>query len=964
MKQTILTAIFCLFVTINSFSQTFSGGNGTELNPYKISSKSDMEALATAVNNGNNYSGKYFLVTRNLSGITTVIGGNINNYIRPFSGTFNGGGHTISVNIDISSSSILYVGVFGYSNGIIKNLGVKGTVSAYSDADYAMSYVGGICGYYSAGRIDSCYNSANIGSSIVCNSSSIHADSYAGGISGYTVVTAGEILNCYNDGTISSSVRAGTTAPPVTLSTSAYAGGICGYAVNVKVTNCYNTGNLSSSPLANGSGYAGGICGYFSGIQATISNSFSANTVITNTDSSNSGRIATGTGTIVNCYALSSLKINGSTVSSTNANGKDGKDETLTSFKTQIWNVNNLNWNFSTVWTMSDAGSANKGLPILAGVIPPIPVGITGFIIANREYNGTNTASISNSGTLTGVLSGDNVSIGSTSGITASFNNKNVGNGKPVVLNGEVTLSGANADKYLLTQPTGLTANITPKGSTITGLTIANKEYDATTTATVSSWGTLSGVISEDDVQINANGITASFNNKNVGNNKPVTLNKAITLSGADAGNYTLTQPTGLTANITPRSSALTITGLTIANKEYDGNATATISNWGTLTGVLSGDNVSINTSGITASFNDKNVGNNKPVTLSKSITLSGADAGNYTLTQPTLTANLTAKKITVTANPQSKIYGKTDPALTYTQTPNLIAGDQFTGGLTRDPGENMGTYSIRQGTLSAGNNYAIDFKGALFTILGSPVAELDELLINNEPVDISGNSITYTLSCDINSVNIGAAVKENGIASINGHALPYTISPEAGTNTLPILITSQDGNHTKTYTVDIIKPLEGVVVQVWDDVLSVINVPANNGGYSFATFQWQENGVNMLGETSGNLYLADNSNASTSVYTVLLSTIKGLNFQSCPVSLTSSQKMPLRVYPNPIQNTATVESLNMSAGDLLNIYDMNGQMIKIYKATGNHTEINLTGLKIGTYILKVNNEQVKLFKK
>ena len=45
-----------------------------------------------------------------------------------------------------------------------------------------------------------------------------------------------------------------------------------------------------------------------------------------------------------------------------------------------------------------------------------------------------------------------------------------------------VTVSGTNSGDYSVTQQTGLTANITPKALTVTGLTAAAKVYDGTTT--------------------------------------------------------------------------------------------------------------------------------------------------------------------------------------------------------------------------------------------------------------------------------------------------------------------------------------------------------------------------------------------------------------------------------------------------------------------------------------------------
>src|SRR4029077_11107254 len=215
---------------------------------------------------------------------------------------------------------------------------------------------------------------------------------------------------------------------------------------------------------------------------------------------------------------------------------------------------------------------------------------------------------------LVGVVSGDSVSINST-GYTANFNNKNVGNAKPVTVSG-VTLSGADAGNYTVSQPTGLTANITLKNLTISGVVANNKPYDGNATATLDfSGASLVGVVSGDSVSINSTGYTATFNNKNVGTGKPVTVS-GVTLSGADAGSYTVSQPSGLTADITPKN--LTINGAVAQDKQYDGNDSATVDfTAASLVGVINPDVVTISSSGYSAHFNNKNVGNNKPVTVS-----------------------------------------------------------------------------------------------------------------------------------------------------------------------------------------------------------------------------------------------------------------------------------------------------------------------------------------------------------
>ena len=112
--------------------------------------------------------------------------------------------------------------------------------------------------------------------------------------------------------------------------------------------------------------------------------------------------------------------------------------------------------------------------------------------------------------------------------------------------------------------------------------------------------------------------------------------------------------------------------------------------------------------------------------------------SGPYNITQGTLdlgtdynityvgdTFAITAKPITVTADPgQSKVYGETDPVLTYTTNVALVGGDSFTGSLTRDAGEHVasGPYNITQGTLDLGTDYNITYVGDTFAITAKPI--------------------------------------------------------------------------------------------------------------------------------------------------------------------------------------------------------------------------------------------------
>jgi hypothetical protein len=92
--------------------------------------------------------------------------------------------------------------------------------------------------------------------------------------------------------------------------------------------------------------------------------------------------------------------------------------------------------------------------------------------------------------------------------------------------------------------------------------------------------------------------------------------------------------------------------------------------------------------------------------------------SSNYNLTYVPANLTINPRPITVTADAKSKIFGETDPALTYGITSgNLVGSDQLTGSLTRASGEAVGTYAIQQGSLSAGSNYNLSFVGRDLTI-------------------------------------------------------------------------------------------------------------------------------------------------------------------------------------------------------------------------------------------------------
>jgi hypothetical protein len=155
----------------------------------------------------------------------------------------------------------------------------------------------------------------------------------------------------------------------------------------------------------------------------------------------------------------------------------------------------------------------------------------------SKNYDKTTAATFT--GTLDGVVGSDNVVLNAT----GTFPQSIVGTG--LTITSTATLSGSDVSKYIFIQPSGMTGDINPKPLTLDNPIAKNKIFDGTTTATIT--GTLNGVISPDAVFVT---LSATFASSAIGNGIAVTSTSI--LGGVDAGNYSLTQPAGLLANIYP----------------------------------------------------------------------------------------------------------------------------------------------------------------------------------------------------------------------------------------------------------------------------------------------------------------------------------------------------------------------------------------------------------------------------
>ena len=145
-------------------------------------------------------------------------------------------------------------------------------------------------------------------------------------------------------------------------------------------------------------------------------------------------------------------------------------------------------------------------------------------------------------------------------------------------------------------------------------------------------------------------------------------------------------------------------------------------------------------------------------------VTLTDADEGdNWYIWNASTTFTIAPKELTITPDDnQSKELGDDDPQLTYSKE-GIVDGDEWdevlSGELSRDEGENVGTYTIYQGTLTANSNYTIAFTdGKIFTITGKSIGD-GETPANGITIEIVKNdddSFTTTVRNNGQNMTVG----------------------------------------------------------------------------------------------------------------------------------------------------------------------------------------------------------------
>jgi len=312
--------------------------------------------------------------------------------------------------------------------------------------------------------------------------------------------------------------------------------------------------------------------------------------------------------------------------------------------------------------------------------------------------------------------------------------------------------------------------------------------------------------------------------------------------------------------------------------------------------------------------------------------------------------------KVTVLAS-QGKVYGENDPVLTFKTIPNLLQGDSFTGTLGRSPGENVGTYAIDLGTLSAGSKYLIDFAGADFSI-----TKANQNIIWDQTSTLGCDkptaAVTLTaatssgLQTNYTSSNTNIATVSNNILTFKGYGtVSITASQKGNTNY----------NAAAPATLTFVNSQPNLIRKHFENMIFF-----DNSSKEFKSYSWYKNGILIPEQTDQ--YFKDNAPLNGTYHAVATKT-DGTFVTTCPLTLSTSQEEEyIKIVPNPVRTNTNYQLItNVSASGLQNA------RIEVYSTTGvlmetKNTNENTVSLKApaseGIYIVKMTLTNGKYFTK
>ncbi|CAG9298032.1 two-partner secretion domain-containing protein [Celerinatantimonas diazotrophica] len=555
----------------------------------------------------------------------------------------------------------------------------------------------------------------------------------------------------------------------INISGASYVGGLVGYNQGT-ISNTSVNGQVSASG-AN----LGGLVGYNSN-QATVSSSYSVATV-TGKGTSIGGLVGSNHGAINTSYAASSVTGETSGNNGRYTGGLVGWNKGTITSTYATSTVNSASDHVGGLVGGNDGGSISQSYALGAVSGAATVGGLVGF-----SGNGGTT---SDSYYATTNAQGNAIS-GYDSLIGQGYSYSDLHNASTYA-NWDISSSGGSSAIWRIydDHTTPLLRTFLTAATLSTSNSSATQVYNGSTelTAAVAIHWNTADHSTFDSTLVSGN---LTLDEKNVG------ARSLVNHYYSTQQGYDIITDSSL-KNLTVQVTAKTLSSVSISarNKVYDGTTVASLNTSSAhFNGMIAGDNLTI--ASARGQFSDKNVATNKTVSIS-GITLGGTDARNYSFNSGTATtiADITPRPVTVSADNQSKMVGSPDPEFTYqTSCGNfnsdcgLVAGESLTGQLTRDSGENAGTYAITQGTLTNSNNpnYTLTYQPGSLVINPVPRTVVITRTVLEQPRShaLSGQTVNSSINTPLNKneshMNVKYVSSVKDIPQVNSSRSPLYV--------------------------------------------------------------------------------------------------------------------------------------------------------------------------------------------
>ena len=518
------------------------------------------------------------------------------------------------------------------------------------------------------------------------------------------------------------SISTGTLSPVFASATYAYAASVSNATASITVTPTRNQANASIQVRVNSGSYVSVTSGNASG---SLSLNVGDNTIDIKVTAQDGTTTNTYTTTVTRAASadatLSALTISAGSLSPSFAAGTNSYSASVTNATTSVTVTPTRNEANATIQVQVNSGgyssvssaTASGALSLSVGgntidvkvtaqdgttintytitvtvVVPSSPViSTTGSFSALSTQYGTESSpsSISVSGeALTDdilVTAPAGFEVSKTSGTTGFaatqtlIQSSNTVNATTIYLRlAAATAVGSYSGNVVLSSTDATTVNVatvsssvSPKGLTISGISGVDKIYNGNNTASITGTATLNGLVGLDDVTLNGTSASFLFADATVGTGKAITAS-GYTITGTAIGNYTLAQPTGLTASITKADQSITFAATntkTFGNADYAPGATSATS------GVNAITYTSSNSAVATIVSNQIHIVGAGVTT----ITATQAASTNYNTVSvaQTLTVNQATQTITALPTPVTKTYGDVPYSAATSATSGLV---------------------------------------------------------------------------------------------------------------------------------------------------------------------------------------------------------------------------------------------------------------------------------------------------